>query len=274
MPSPVRDHYQRQLNAETILTRLRQHYPEGPRTHQLAPIDQLHIGGLSASQQLVNRLGELGVRRVLDIGSGLGGLMRLVQQDTEIEIVGIDLCEEFNQLNRELCALCPGLSAPLLVTADAQQLPFNDGSFDLILFQHSLLNIPDAEAVLAECHRLLRPGGYLLLHEVIRGPNPGEMTYPVPWAHDAGTSHLSDATELQQRIATGGFRVQMINDWSEQALEWRRRQVDKEQTEPTRPAAVSPVMILGDSFHQMGRNILTNLESGAVRVIELLAQRS
>lgn len=288
MPSPIRDHYEQQLDSTLILQQLREHYPQGPSAFQLAPVDQLHIGGIKASQQLLSRLQALNVTKVLDIGAGLGGLMRLAQESGKIELVGLDLSHEFNYLNQQLSALCPTQPTPALVTADAHHLPFADSSFDLILFQHSLLNIPDDAAVLAECHRLLQPQGYLLMHEVLQGENPEQMVYPVPWARNAESSHLITPQQLHNLLSESGFELQQHNNWSQQALEWRKRQSSKEQgskeqsnkeqntKEPASPSQtppVSPAMILGPEFQQMGGNIIRNLQSGAAQVVEVLARR-
>ncbi|RRO20337.1 class I SAM-dependent methyltransferase [Saccharopolyspora rhizosphaerae] len=47
--------------------------------------------------------------------------------------------------------------------ADARELPFADGTFDTVVCTFSLCAIPDHERAIAEMHRVLRPGGLLLL---------------------------------------------------------------------------------------------------------------
>lgn len=47
--------------------------------------------------------------------------------------------------------------------ADAQTLPFEDNSFDLLVCQFGLMFVPDKAAALSEAHRVLKPGGRLLL---------------------------------------------------------------------------------------------------------------
>ncbi|HLB28788.1 MAG TPA: class I SAM-dependent methyltransferase, partial [Dehalococcoidia bacterium] len=63
-----------------------------------------------------------------------------------------------------------------LVAADAETLPFADGSFDTVLCSLSLCTIPDPVAVLREMKRLLRPGGRILLLEHVLSP-----LRPIAW---------------------------------------------------------------------------------------------
>jgi SAM-dependent methyltransferase len=134
--------------------------------------------------------------------------------------------------------------------------------------------MPDNSRVLSECWRVLKPGGTLLMHEVVCGPQPEQMRYPVPWAEDAVHSHLVTSQTLQQQLQQAGFANIRLDDWSDEALAWRQRQLQKEDAGHVGRAALSPALILGSRFADMGKNLVLNLEAGAIRVIELVAARS
>lgn len=275
MSHTVANHYDQALQADKIIAQLQQAYPDGPTLFQLAPVDQLHIGGIKASMKLIERIQALGAQHILDIGSGLGGLMRLAEKELNLQITGLDITHPLNQINQRLSGLNGVYGTPNVVTADAHKLPLPDASFDLILFQHSLLNMPDALQVLSECKRVLSDNGAILLHEVLQGPNHEQIHYPVPWARDAGGSHLRTQTELEALLGDAGFHIDTFSDWSQDALEWRKRQAEKEQQAKdkgtiTKPP-VSPAMILGPEFSQMGANVMRNLASEAARVVEVVA---
>ncbi|WP_415902460.1 class I SAM-dependent methyltransferase [Neptuniibacter sp. QD29_5] len=268
----VNKHYSQAFDGEQIIRQLHSSYPQGPTAFQLAPIDQLHIGGIKASKKLLQQIKLCRPNRVLDIGSGLGGLMRLIESELRINVIGLDITHEFNQTHQQISQLLPSFNTPKLVTSDAQQLPFCSDSFDLIIFQHSLLNIPNSQQALAECRRVLKPQGRLLLHEVIQGSNTDAMQFPVPWAREPSNSHLITQTDLESLLEQAGFNIQSYDDWSQEALAWRQKQLSKERQSQSETAAVSPAMILGPEFKKMGHNVVKSLELDSIRIIELIAQ--
>lgn len=267
----INQHYEQQLNASIVLERVRQHYPKGASLYQLAPLDQLHIGGIKASERLLRHLKPEIHQHVLDIGSGAGGLMRQAAT-LGIRITGLDITHDLNRLNLGLNHCFIETVDNPLITGDAHHLPFVDNSIDLILFQHSFLNMPDDRQVLQECRRVLRPGGELVMHEVVLGPNAANMCFPVPWADDAKHSHLLTHQILEARLQQAGFKAIEIDDWSADALSWRRRQLGKEQSCTPAKAPLSPALILGSRFKAMGENLVLNLENGAIRVVEAIAK--
>jgi phosphoadenosine phosphosulfate reductase len=97
--------------------------------------------------------------RVLDVGAGFGEVARLMaEQRPDLEFVLLNAVQ--SQLDH----------APAefeQVHGDAHDLPFEDGSFDAVMFHFALCNM-DARVALAEASRVLRPGGVLLLNEPLR----------------------------------------------------------------------------------------------------------
>lgn len=101
-------------------------------------------------------------RDVLDVGCGTGFLALLVAALGH-RVVGVDaaeamLAEAKAKAERE----------QLLVRfqqADAEQLPFGENAFDLVLERHVIWTLPNPSGALAEWMRVLRPGGRLVLIE-------------------------------------------------------------------------------------------------------------
>jgi SAM-dependent methyltransferase len=94
----------------------------------------------------------------LEIGSGTGYFsLNLLQLGAIERLVATDISAEMLAALSQTAGRL-GLGAETRVT-DAETLPFEDGSFDLV-FGHAVLHhLPDLDRALAEFHRVLRPGG-------------------------------------------------------------------------------------------------------------------
>lgn len=267
----LNDHYSQHLNYNQLIQQVADSFPEGPTCFDLAPLDQLHIGGIKASKQLLKHIKPYSHPRVLDVGAGLGGLLRLAASEQEIDGVALDFTYAFSQLNQAL-NLLSGSECISVVSGDAQLLPFASDYFDCVIFQHSLLNIPKPSEALKEALRVLKPGGRIVCHEVIKGQNPEAIEFPVPWAARAELSFLHCAQDIRRQIESAGFEISSCDDWTEQALMWRARQTGKEQSGQAR-SGLSPAAVLGNQFAIMGKNVHQALQNGAIGIIELAAQK-
>jgi ubiquinone/menaquinone biosynthesis C-methylase UbiE len=99
-------------------------------------------------------------KRVLDVGCGNGYLLSHFAR-AGAETTGVDLTTRGVALSAERFRL-EGLPGRF-VQANAEQLPFVDGQFDLVLSMGVLHHTPKTEAAVAEIRRVLRPGGRLLV---------------------------------------------------------------------------------------------------------------
>jgi SAM-dependent methyltransferase len=96
--------------------------------------------------------------RTLEIGAGLGEHLSVEPSFARSSYVAVELRPEMADAIR---SRHPGVE---VVTGDCQaRLPFPDGSFDRALAIHVLEHLPDLPAALREIHRLLRPGGRLVV---------------------------------------------------------------------------------------------------------------
>ena len=109
---------------------------------------------------------ELG-ERVLDVGSGAGtdSLVAAQMVGASGSVTGIDMTPEMLAAAR---AAAVEMSAENVefVEGEAERLPFGDGSFDVVISNGVIDLIPDKDAVFAELHRVLVPGGRLQLADV------------------------------------------------------------------------------------------------------------
>jgi SAM-dependent methyltransferase len=153
--------------------------------------------------------------RVLEIGCGGGGLLRLLRE-RGARAVGVDTQTSALELARERLVreqgsegaeeespLFPCTPAPLLVhIGEDGALPFCANAFDVIISQHVVEHLPDVDAALRECKRVLKNGGCLALAT----PN---AHYPDP-AHFADAAHarVFAPTELRDVVTRAGLGVE------------------------------------------------------------------
>lgn len=94
---------------------------------------------------------------VLDLACGDGYLLELVRARGVARAVGLDISP--SELRAARARLGEGVE---LVEGRAQALPFADGSFDRVTSHLALMLMTPIEPVVAEIHRVLRPGGRLV----------------------------------------------------------------------------------------------------------------
>lgn len=152
---------------------------------------------------VVDALGDPRCARILDLGCGTGQLAaRLGTVFPETRLVG---CDFSAGMLARAAARCP---AARLVQGDAGRLPFADGSFDAIVSTEAFHWFPDQAAALAECFRVLRPGGRLLL-AVVNTP-----AAPVSELLHLGSRLLGEPfywpsrAQAREWIEGAGFRIE------------------------------------------------------------------
>ena len=99
----------------------------------------------------------------LEVGCGTGAVTRALASVPETEsVVGLDPSPGFLVVARELAEGTANLE---FVEGDAKALPFEDGSFDAVVFHTTLCHVPDPDVALGEALRVLRPGGRLAVFD-------------------------------------------------------------------------------------------------------------
>jgi SAM-dependent methyltransferase len=120
-----------------------------------ADLDAYHFEKLHHLLRLIDFAGWR-ARDVLDVGCGAGvEVVRWARGGARV--TGVDLSEQAVALSGANLA-GQGLNARLAV-ADGEALPFPDASFDLVYAHGVVQYAADDRRVVAECHRVLRPGG-------------------------------------------------------------------------------------------------------------------
>jgi demethylmenaquinone methyltransferase / 2-methoxy-6-polyprenyl-1,4-benzoquinol methylase len=101
--------------------------------------------------------------RILDLCCGTGDVLVDLQRATTARVMGADFCHPM-LVSAQHKATARGFHAPLL-EADALHLPLADSSLDAITIAFGFRNLANYVAGLAELHRVLKPGGTLVILE-------------------------------------------------------------------------------------------------------------
>lgn len=150
--------------------------------------------------------------RVLDVGSGPGFLAAAIAGATGASgvVCGIDVSEPLLAAAKRHCGHLPWVE---FRQADATQLPFPDQVFDAAISTQVLEYVRDVDAALAEIHRVLRPGGRVVIVDtdwgsiVWESPNPERMRRILAaWEQHAADVYLPRT--LANKLARAGFRMQ------------------------------------------------------------------
>lgn len=120
---------------------------------------------------MLNLAGDVAGRRILDAGCGSGPLA-LALRERGARVTGFDASAEMIRLARERL----GEDTDLRVLDLAEELPFEDGAFDDVVCSLALHYLEDWSAPLRELHRVLRPGGRLILS--VEHPMVHKLVHP------------------------------------------------------------------------------------------------
>jgi ubiquinone/menaquinone biosynthesis C-methylase UbiE len=268
----IQEHYARSDLGKIILAALEKAGKDTNRLtpEDLAPIDEFHIRGRAATLELARAASVDSTKRVLDVGSGVGGTSRCLAREFGCHVTGIDLTDEY-------CRAAAMLSARIglgeLVDyrqGDATNLPFPDHSFDIVWTEHVAMNIPDKPRLYREMYRVLKPGGTLAIYDILAGPS-GPVLFPVPWARTPESSFLATPDELRKLLEESGFKVTAWSDTTDVARAWFVSLAERIRKEglPTLGFHV----LLGPDFQAMAQNQRRNLEEGRIVLAQVVAKR-
>ena len=148
---------------------------------------------------LARRYGKRG-KRLLEIGSGLGHLVG--QLEDTFETYGMDINYWAVKQSKSV------IKTSALQNASAQELPYKDGSFNVVIIKHIVEHLPDPEKAINEIGRVTEKGGTLILAT----PNLASLLKPwkgKKWIGYQDPTHISLKTPTQwfSYIKNAGFTI-------------------------------------------------------------------
>jgi SAM-dependent methyltransferase len=234
----------------------------------LAAADEFHIGGRQATIDLFEQLDLTPTMRLLDVGSGPGGASRYLAAEYGCQVTGVDLTPEYVQLATALAIRTNLANLVSYQVADATDLPIPSGSVEGAYLLHVGMNVPDKAGLCAEVARVLTPGAFFAVYDVMR-IGDGVLHYPVPWAGDPEISFIQTPEHYRSCLEATGFVVNPPQERSKFALESLRAM--RERIAASGPPPLGLHLVMGADFSQKVINLVDGLERAVIAPVQIIA---
>ena len=150
--------------------------------------------------------------QVLEIGFGTGHCLVEIAASVgpEGKVLGIEISDSMLELSRELLEKQGFAARAELVCGDAEKMPYADNTLDGIFtsFTLELFDTPEIRNVLAECLRVLKPGGRLVVVAMSKVGKQGVLVKAYEWTHKH-FPNLMDCRPIyvQRALEAAGFEI-------------------------------------------------------------------
>ncbi len=184
--------------------------------------------------RIMAALGDAAAHRVLDLACGPGIISEAIAPLVQ-DVFGIDATPGMIRLAHERFQNA-GLANGHFVVASAERLPFEPGLFDQVVTRLSFHHFTDLPAVLAEMRAALRPGGRLIVADVVSSDDADESALhnSLEKLRDPTHVRMYSAANLLDVLEFGGFRVVHHESWRQKRAfpEWAAIIADPQRTAP------------------------------------------
>lgn len=138
--------------------------------HRYDLLNHLLSGGIDFywRRRAIEHLCELKPRHILDVATGTADFAIAAMRLNPTQIIGVDISERMLELGREKIRKRNLDATIALEIGEAEQLRFETGSLDVVIVGFGVRNFEDLDKGLHEIHRVLRPGGKVVILEFSR----------------------------------------------------------------------------------------------------------
>jgi SAM-dependent methyltransferase len=239
-------------------------------THgDLAALDEFHVGGREATQELAAQMELRPGLHLLDVGSGIGGPARYFAGEQGCRVTGIDLTEEFVFVARSLTRRTKLDHAVDFLHGSALALPFETANFDRAYTIHAGMNIADKLGLFREVRRVLKPEGLFAIFDLMRTAE-GPIRYPVPWALTEETSFVAYVNDYREKLTAAGFDVTGERHRGAFALDFMQRMMAR--VAQGGPPALGLHLLMGEPTKVMLSHVHRMIQEGVLAPVELFGR--
>ena len=181
----------------------------------------------------------------------------MIADEFDSKVTGIDISQEYIRTAQKLSDLVGLSDKTSFIQADALNLPFDNGSFDVVWTQHVQMNIEDKSRFYSEMKRVLKDNGIFIYYDIFR-LNGKDINYPVPWANDPSVSFLATTTEMDHILRELGFSKSQSTDQTYKATQFLVGLFEKVKKNGLPKLGLN--VLMGDATKEKLGNILKGLE--------------
>jgi ubiquinone/menaquinone biosynthesis C-methylase UbiE len=265
----VSTHYTTGALEQKILVALRNagKDPAHLSSDDIAPLDNFHLGGRQAIEDLSSFMHLSPGMHLLDIGCGVGGPARYFAEQG-CRVAGLDLTEEFVQVAESLTRMLTLEGKAQFRQGSALEMPFPSSTFDGAYMIHVGMNIDDKAGVFREVARVVKRGGRFAIFDILR-TGDGALEFPLPWAVSADTSFVATAENYRKALEAAGFRVEHERGRHQFALEEMQRRMARGPSGA--PPVIGVHILMGEKAPVMLKNVNEAIVSGMLEPVEIVA---
>ena len=210
----------------------------------------LHPGGREATETLLDRAEVRAGTRLVDVGCGAGESVE-VARDRGADAVGLDRDQ----------------TAPGAVRGDMTRLPFRDESVEVVLAECVMCLASNREQALAEAHRILEPGGFLAVSDVVVADSIPDL--PQPMVRALCLQNAQSRTAMVSEIDAARFVVEDVQDHRKDLIAMRDQIADKINYESMLGLMGERGARILDGIHDTEEAV----EDGRISYVSVVAQR-
>ncbi|MGB1239179.1 MAG: class I SAM-dependent methyltransferase [Pseudomonadales bacterium] len=236
----------------------------------LAPVDEFHIGGRTASEHLFNQLSLKPEQHWLDIGCGLGGAARFVGETYRCQVSGIDLTDDYLTVAKALSSWVELDAALSFCRGSALQMPYDAASFEGAYMLHVGMNIENKQGLFDEVARVLKPGACYAIYDIMQ-LEEGELTYPVPWASVPGHSFVATIETYKAQLDAAGFELQSYTSRAHFADNFLTQLMQKVAQQGPGPLGLH--LLMGEQTGLKIKNMARAVKASTIAPVEIIARK-
>lgn len=177
-----------------------------------------HLGGLKATNELIELCRMEKGKLILDVGCGTGKTSCYITKKYGCSVVGVDISEKMISWSKERAIKEGIIDKVEFMRSDSQSLPFKSGIFDAVISESVLVFVENPGQAVSEYVRVTKLGGYIGLNEKIwiKTPPPAEVVEYLSSSYFGAKIETSEAWE--KLLVAAGLNEPFAKTYSLTAL--------------------------------------------------------